>query len=158
LLERRPWKQRQAEIDGGGIKRVDGVCEIDAEAVVRVQAPGGGDQGLGEVGVDAPVASLVGVGQCVARHLAADAHVIELGLLGAQADFDVAQTFTIGELCERHAQILVEAREALDLVMTAISLDAAAKLDKRQMIGHLGENHLAGIHQPFLSAPSRNND
>ena len=58
LLERRPRKQRQAEVDGGGIERVDGVGEIDAKSVVGVQAPGDGDQGLGEVGVDAPVALL----------------------------------------------------------------------------------------------------
>ncbi len=58
MLERRPRKQRQAEVDGGGIERVDGVGEIDAKSVVGVQAPGDGDQGLGEVGVDSPVALL----------------------------------------------------------------------------------------------------
>ena len=39
----------------------DGLGEVDAEVVVGIEAPGDGDQGLSEVGVDAPVALLVGV-------------------------------------------------------------------------------------------------
>jgi len=62
-LERGPGEERKTEIDGDGVERIDGVREIDAEAVLDVQAPGGGDQGLGEVGVNAPVAFLVGIGE-----------------------------------------------------------------------------------------------
>ena len=66
-LERGPGEERQTEIDGGGVEPIDGVREIDAEAVLDVQAPGGGDRGLGEVGVNAPVAFLVGIGERGAR-------------------------------------------------------------------------------------------
>jgi hypothetical protein len=69
-LERRPREQRKTEIDGGGVERIDGLVEIDAEAVIDVVAPGGGDQDLGEVGMDAPVALLVGIGQGGARDIA----------------------------------------------------------------------------------------
>ena len=51
---------------------------------------------------------------------AADAHVIELLLLGREARFDVSQTFPVGELRERHAVILIEAGEALYLEVAAI--------------------------------------
>ena len=66
-LERRPAEQGEAEIDGGGVERVDGLVEIGAEIVIDVEAPGGADQTFGEVGVNAPVAFLVGIGQGGAR-------------------------------------------------------------------------------------------
>lgn len=61
-----------------------------------VQLPGGSDEQVGEIGEDAPVAMLVGMGEVVARDAAAKPHVIELGLLRPQAGFDVAQAFTVG--------------------------------------------------------------
>lgn len=122
-----PRKQRQAQVDGGAVQRIHRVVEFDAEVLVDIEPSSGVDQGLGEVGVDAPVAHLVGVGQGVARHLCADPHVIELALLGPQAHFDVAQALAIGELGKGHAAILLDAGEALDLVVTLVSLDAAAQ-------------------------------
>ena len=77
-LERRPGEQGEAEIDGGGVECVDGVCEIDAKSVIDVERARDTDQALREVGMDAPVALLVGVGQGAARDMAPDAHVIEL--------------------------------------------------------------------------------
>ena len=64
--EARPGKDGQTQVDGGGIEGVDGVFEFDAEVLIEIELPGGMDEGLGEVGVDAPVAGLVGVGQGVA--------------------------------------------------------------------------------------------
>ena len=81
--EMRPREDREAQVDGGGVERVDGVAEICSEAVIGMQVAGGPDQGLGEVGVDAPVASLVRLGQRGARDRAAEAHVVELSGLRA---------------------------------------------------------------------------
>jgi hypothetical protein len=47
--------------------------------------------------------------------------VVELGMLCAQAGFDVAQALATGELRKCHGQILVEAAEALELVLAAIA-------------------------------------
>ena len=55
----------------------------------------------------------------VLRETAANPQVIELGLLRAQARFDVAQALAISQLREGHAEKLVEARERLDLVLAA---------------------------------------
>ncbi len=68
--ERRPGKAREAEIGGDGIERVNGATELDTEAVLRIEPSGDGDRGFSEIGVDAPVALLVGVGQSVARDTA----------------------------------------------------------------------------------------
>jgi hypothetical protein len=54
----------------------------------------------------------------------------------------------IGQLGERHAQVLIEAREPLDLVFAGIARNAAMKCVQPQMIHHLRENIFAQVH-PF---------
>ena len=75
------------------------------------------NQTLSEARVDAPVARRVGVGQRVAGDGAANPQVIELGGLRSQARLDIAQALPVGQLRKGHAQILIETREALDLVL-----------------------------------------
>jgi hypothetical protein len=84
--KRRAWRQRQAQIDGGGIQRVNRVRQI---------------QFLTFLGVDPPVSSLVGIGQSRALDRRANAHVVQLCLLCREAGLDIAQTFPVGQLCKR---------------------------------------------------------
>ena len=60
-----------------------------------------------------PVAGFVGIGQRALGDVATDAQVVELGLVRAQAGFDVAQALAVSELREGHAEKLVEMREGL---------------------------------------------
>jgi hypothetical protein len=71
---------------------------------------GDADQMLRKIGEDAPVVSLIGVGQRGARDLAAEAHVVELAAHRPQTRLDIAQTLAIRELRESHRQILIPAR------------------------------------------------
>ena len=64
----------------------------------------------------------------------------------AQTDFDVAQTFPVRQLRERHAEELAEAREGLDVAVSAVAPDAFSENVKRQMVGQLRENELAFVH------------
>ncbi len=105
-----PGEDREAAVDGCGVERVDRVVEIDAEAVIGIPAVRGPDQGLGEVGVEAPVPSLVGLGQRVARDLAPEAHVVGLAGLGAPAGLEVTPAFPGGQLGERHAATCAKTR------------------------------------------------
>src|SRR5206468_11461699 len=89
--KRSPSKHRQAQVDGAGIQSVDSIFEIDAERFCGIKTTGDGDERLSKVGVDAPVATLVGIGQSTARNPALDAHVVQFARLRAQARFDVAQ-------------------------------------------------------------------
>jgi len=90
----RPGKQRQTEVNRAGVQRVQGgLLQFPAEVLVDVQPTRPGDEHLSEIGVDAPVAHLVGVGEGVARDRRADAHVIQLRLHREQARLDVAQRF-----------------------------------------------------------------
>jgi len=90
-----PGKKRQAQIDRRGIECVNRLGQLYAEAVVCVERSGAGNQHLREVGVDAPIAHRVRMGQGVARDLAANAEMVEFGLLRAQASFDIAETLAI---------------------------------------------------------------
>lgn len=73
LPEPRPGKEGQAQVDGGGIDRVDRVVEIQAVAFLMIQAPRRVDEVLRERGVEPSVPDAVGVGKRVSRHAAADA-------------------------------------------------------------------------------------
>ncbi len=52
------------------IERVDGLVEIDAEAVLGIERARDADERLGEVGMNAPIAQLVGVGRVLRDTLA----------------------------------------------------------------------------------------
>ena len=145
--KRRPGKQRQTQIDRGGIQRIDRLAQFHAERLVDVQAPGNANQRLGEFEVDAPVASLVGVGKGTATDIATDAQVIKLRRLCAQAGFDVAQALPVGKLGEGHAQELIETIEAADVEIAAILRDQSAKGVPRCVLHDLREHELASVHR-----------
>ena len=79
-----PREHRQAEVDGGGVQGIHGVVEIETERLVGVHGARDVNENLSEVGEDAPVVRLVGVGQRGARDHAAEAHVIKLSLLSTE--------------------------------------------------------------------------
>jgi len=141
-----PRKQRQTEIDRGGVQRVDSLIEFDAERFVAVETSRLLDQHLCEVGIDSPVADLVGMGQGVARNLTADAHVIELGRGSSQTRFDVSQALSVGQLSKRHAEKLIPARKAFDFVAALITLDAASKFVGGNKVHQLSKDCFGGIH------------
>ena len=144
--KRRPGEHGEAQIDRGGIERIDGVLQIEPKGLVDVEASCGANQALREFAVDAPVAGGVGIGQRVARDLASDAQVVKLGSLGAKTRLDIAQTFAVGKLRKGHAQILVEAGEPLDLAMPFVPRDTTTEGGERQMFHHLRENEFACVH------------
>jgi len=105
------------------------------------------NEAVSQVGIDSPVAHLVGVGQSISRYLTADAHVIKLVALGPKAGFYIAQAFAISQLSEGHAEKLVEAGERLDLAVSLIAFYALPKRVQGKMIDDLRENQLAGGHR-----------
>src|SRR5450759_4205247 len=71
-------------------------------------------------------------GYAGARHLALEAHVVQLRTHCAEACFYVPQALTISELSEGHGQILVPAREVSEAGVAIVTRDAATKLSIRQ--------------------------
>ena len=72
--EERPRENRKTEIDRGG---------VEPQLLVGIEWTGNTDQGLGKVGVDAPVACLVCIGESTFGDTAPDTHMVELVLLCA---------------------------------------------------------------------------
>jgi len=153
--KRRPWKQRQRQIDRCGVQRVGGVRQIDPEGLLGIQLASNTDQTLSEVGVDAPIARGVRIGEGVARDPSPDTHVVEPLGLRAQACLDVAQTLAKIQLRERHAQVLIHAREALDLVIATVPRHTALEHHRRQVIHQLRKNQLPRMHRHDPRRPVR---
>jgi len=87
LAEFRPGKQRQAQVDRGGVQRIQTLIQVHTDRIGSIQRPRDSDQHLCEVGVDASIVRVIGPGQCRARHAAMETHVIEFAAQRAQACF-----------------------------------------------------------------------
>jgi len=72
--------------------------------------------------------------------------VVELVLLRSQTGLNVAQTFAPGQLGKCHAQKLIQTRERLHFVLTAIPCDAALKARQRKVLCQLRKHVFALIH------------
>jgi hypothetical protein len=72
--------------------------------------------------------------------------MIELGLLGTETGFDIAETFAVGELSKGQTKELIPAGEIFDVAIALVSIDANLKLVGREEIHELGENGSAKIH------------
>ncbi len=148
LAERGPGEERQAEVDDGRIQGIDRLLQLDPEILGGVQGARGRDQPLGEVGVDLPIAHLVGMGERVAGDPGAESHVVELGLGDPEAGLNIPQALPEGQLGKRHAEELVPAGEALDLVVAVVAVDALAELVRGDEVHQLGEDRPADVHGP----------
>jgi hypothetical protein len=145
-LVARPGKQRHAQIDDGGVQGVHRVGQVQPQIFVAIEQPRLRDQDSGEVGIDAPVAAFVGIGQRAARHCAPNAQVIKPPVLRAQASDDVAQALAESQLGKRHAKKLVPAGETPHPVVAAVALHTFAKLVDGKMVHQLREQRLSKIH------------
>ena len=83
--EPRPREHREAQVYRGGIQRVGGLGEFHRKAVTGVELPCRPDQAHAEVGIDTPIALLVGVSQGGTGNPPTDAQVVKLCLMGTQA-------------------------------------------------------------------------
>ena len=144
-----PGEQLQAQVDGGRVQSIETLIEIHAERIAGVQGPRDANQDLGEIGIDPPVARHVGVGQCRARELATKSHVVELGAERAQARFNIAEAFTVGQLGEGHRKELIPAGEAARAPVAVVAGHAAPELAIRKETDQLGEDGAAQIHEPL---------
>src|SRR5450631_190084 len=107
LPKRSPRKEREAEVNGGGVQRIGGGLEFKTERFIGVKRGGLLDEDLGEIGKDAPVAIFIGIGQRAAGGGLADARVVEFGAEGRREGFEVARISAPGSLGNRQHQDLL---------------------------------------------------
>jgi hypothetical protein len=94
--------------------------QIDVQGIVGMPRARMPHQMPGKLGVDAPIALFVGIGQRALGHRCAKSHVVELGRSGAQ-------TVPIRQLREGHASELVRTTEPAHPVVAAITRNDAAQ-------------------------------
>lgn len=145
-----PRKKRETQIDRGGIESINRVFEFQSDVLVAVKATGFGNKHLSKVGIDAPIAGLVGVGQIVARDSAPDSHIIEPVLDGFQTRDDIAEAFPIGQLGKGQTEELIETRKFSNAVIAAITPDAFSKFVKRKESHNLREDGRLNVHRKLL--------
>ena len=87
-----------------------------------------------KVGVDSPIAPLVGVGQGGASDGGFETAVIELGTLRPQTDFDVAKAVAIGQLGKGHGQKLVPTRQPSNAAISVVSLERSVEIRRGRRI------------------------
>ena len=148
-----PGKQRKAQVDGGGVQGVDRGVEVETEVVAQIELFGSLDEDLSEVGVDAPIALMVGMSEVAVGDRTVNAHVVELGLHHAQTRFDLAQAVSVGQLGERHDPKLLDTLVRADLVVAAVAVDARLKSPPRNELHELRENELPFVHSLSRSSP-----
>jgi len=147
FAETRPWKDRQAEINGRRIESVRGLDEIDTEAVVCIQKSGAGNQHLSEVSPDTPVTVFVGVGKSASASPAPETCMVEFGTNRIETGLDISETFTTCKLRECHGEELVEAGQFSDAMVSVIPVDTEIELVMGNVIEELGEDDPALVHR-----------
>ena len=141
-----PGKEREAEVDGGGVECVDGFVQCESERLVDVEGAGLGNQDLGEVVKDSPVVNTVGVGQGASRDRPSEAGVVAFTTDGVQARDDVTQAFAKGQLGESQGEELIAAREAAGSAMTAVTSNASIEIVPRKVVHELSKHQLTSEH------------
>ena len=119
-----PGKQRQTQIDDGGIQSVNRSLEIHGQGLLGVKSTSLIDQNQGDISIDFPVACFVGPGQGVAGYTGLEPGMIEFWSESSQAGFDISQRLSGSKLSEGHAVELIETGELSDAMISAISIDA----------------------------------
>jgi len=147
LSKRGPRKQRETEVNGGGVQRIGGGLEFKTERLIGVKRGGLPDEDLGEIGKDAPVAIFIGIGQSAAGGGLADAGVVEFRAEGRQAGFDVAQTFAPSQLGKRQHEELFISGEFADAAVAVVTGDTLVELVFGEEVEELGEDGATFIHK-----------
>jgi hypothetical protein len=80
------------------------------------------------------------------RDRAPDPQMIELGGLRSQARLNIAQALAVRQLRKGHAQVLIQTRGALDLVLAGVVRHTATKSAERKMAHQLRKHELALMH------------
>ena len=125
---------------------------VPCEGLAGVESSCLGNQDLGEIGIDPPVPDLIGIRQGVSRDLPPDAQMIQLALRRPETGLDIPQALPVGELGKRHAEELIPAGEALDLVVAIVAFYTVPEIVDGDEVHQLGEYGATRVHEPSPSA------
>ena len=145
--KRRPVEQTQAQVDRRRVQRVDRRIDIESGRFGGIEFAGARNQAHRQRVIDAPVALIQCVRQRGARRYARQAHVKQLGLIGGQADLDVAQRFPPCQLGEGHHPKQVGAIQSAHSGVAAVSIDNTPEGLPRHILHDLCKQRPADVHR-----------
>ena len=157
LPESGPREEAQAEVDRGRVQGVGRLVQIHGQRVFRVKHTGEPNQDVLEVGVDLPVATLIGVRDRAPGNLGAEPRVVEIVAEGPQAELDVAEALSVRQLGKSHGEKLIAAREPTTLVVATVSLHAGVEVPTSKKIQDLREHELSIEPKTTLPFPAVEN-
>jgi hypothetical protein len=146
LPKRRRIEQAQAQVDGGGIERVDGRIEIDVQRFLGVEFSGARNHLHRQHLIDAPVAQVQCIRQRGARRHVLHSRVKQLRAIGSEADFDVAQGLAPRQLRKGHHAKQIGAAQGAYTRITAMTLDDSPKGLPLNKLHDLRKQSLAHVH------------
>jgi hypothetical protein len=146
VMKWRPVEQAQTQVDGRSVQSIDRVLQIQSEIGIAVKFASSTNEHGSHVGPDAPIARFVGIGKRRAMNAVAKAHGIELGGIGRQGDFDVAERFAPSQLRKCHDTKLLRTGKAPDAQVAGIAIYDSAKAGPRNKLHDLCEQRLARVH------------
>ncbi len=158
LPEMRPWKQRQAQIDGRRIHCEDRPLQSQANILVPIQGQGDHDQALTECFEQAIVSPFGGIGQGRAGNRAANANVIELRASSIEAGNQIAQPGTACQLRVGQADEMTPGRERRDTFVRLIHIDQMLEVAERNEFQQLRKDRPAVVHDPASPARKAGDD
>ena len=142
-----PRKQRETEVNGGGVQRISSGFEFKAERFIGVEHGRLLDEDVGEVGKDAPVPLFIGHRQRVAGGGLANAGVIKFRAEGRQTGFDVAQTFAPRQLGEGQHEELFVSGQLADAEVAMVTGDTLVEFVFGEEVEELGEDSATFVHK-----------
>ena len=141
-----PWKQRQTQIDHGGIKGKEWLLQISGDSLIPVKTLSYTDKNVAKVLKDSVIATFIGIGESRPGNRATKTDVIEFVSMGIETGFNVTQTLTSRHLSVSQTEELIESGESLYPVLSSIPANAKIEVVPGEKLEQLPENGLAGIH------------
>jgi hypothetical protein len=105
--------------------------------------------------MNAGIAQVQRIGKCGTRGRRGDAHVKQLGMVGLQANLDVAQRLAPCKLRKGHDAKQVGATERAHTRIALVPFDDAPKGLPRHELHHLRKQRLAHVHAAHPDVESR---
>jgi hypothetical protein len=144
--EVRPGKQRQTQIDGRRVHRVERFLDSQSDVFALIQFDRSRNQSMTECFEQPPVSTLIGIGQGRTRYLAANPEVIELGALRIETSHQIAQTFPTSELGIGDAEKVGSGREMSNAMICRVAINEVLEMTERNKIQQLREHRATTIH------------
>ena len=144
--KRSPIEQAQTQVDGGRVQRVDRRIEFQSRWFCGVEVPGSHDQAHRKRVINVPVPLIQRIRESRSCGYAAQTHVKQLGLIGCQADLDVAQRLAPRQLRECHHAKQIGAVQGAHSRIAAMAVDDAPEGFPRHILHDLRKQRFAHVH------------